>query len=211
MALEDVITYVWLGQALLAMIPWNTDPEIRQMIRTGTVAYELLKPVDLFNLWYTRTIATRTAPTLLRSIPIFILGMAFFGMQMPNSPASAIAFALATIGAVLLSVAISTLLNISLIWTLSGQGITRITAAAVILFSGMAIPLPLFPDWAQTILQLLPFAGLVDTPFRLYVGHIPPEQVIWVLTHQLIWTGIFVLWGRLLLRRGVQAMVVQGG
>ncbi len=211
MSFEDVVTYVWLGQALLAMIPWNTDPEIRSMVRTRTVAYELLKPVDLYNLWYSRTIATRTAPTMLRSVPIFILGLAYFGMESPESTASAVAFGLAVIGAVMLSVALSTLLNISLMWTLSGQGITRITAAAVILFSGLTIPIPLFPDWAQTILRLLPFAGIADTPFRLYVGHIPPHEVIWVLAHQLIWTIILVVWGRLLLNRGLRVMVVQGG
>jgi len=211
MAFEDVVTYVWLGQALLAIIPWNVDAEIRSMVREGTVAYELTKPVDLYNLWFSRGIATRTAPALLRSIPIFILGLAFFGMQLPDSFASGIAWVLAMVGAVMLSVALSTLLNISLFWTLSEQGTVRMTAAAVIIFSGMIVPLPLFPDWAQTVLRLLPFSGLVDTPFRLYVGHIPPGEAIWVIAHQLIWTGIFVAWGRMLIQRGMKVMVVQGG
>ena len=36
----------------------------------------------------------------------------------------------------------------------------------------MIIPLPLFPDWAQPVVWALPFAGLVDLPFRVYTGHI---------------------------------------
>ncbi len=44
--------------------------------------------------------------------------------------------------------------------------------ARVVLLSGMVDPLPLFPEWAQVALRSLPFAGLVDLPFRIYTGHI---------------------------------------
>ncbi|MCY3666395.1 MAG: ABC-2 family transporter protein [Gemmatimonadetes bacterium] len=37
--------------------------------------------------------------------------------------------------------------------------------------------MPLFPDAFQPILDFLPFRGLADTPFRLYMGHIPASQV----------------------------------
>jgi len=211
MKLEDVITYVWLGQALLALLPWNSDQEIRGMIRSGTVAYELLRPVDLFNLWYSRSVATRTAPTLLRSIPIFVLAMLYFGMRFPPSAASGGAWALATLGAIVLGCAISTLINISLMWTISGEGVSRLIPAMVMIFSGMLIPLPLFPNWAQSILAFLPFAGLVDTPFRLYMGEIPPSHVFMVLAHQLGWTLALIAIGRFVLSRGIRVLVVQGG
>jgi len=211
MEVEDVITYIWLGQAMLTIMPWNVDPEIREMVRRGNVAYELLKPLDLYKLWFTRAIATRTAPAAMRSIPIFILGMLWFKMQFPDSLESGLAWVLATAGAVMLSAAISTILNISMLWTISGEGISRIIPAMVIIFSGLIIPLPLFPDWAQPFLQALPFAGIVDMPFRIYMGHIPPEGIFGVLAHQLIWTGALILIGRLVLSRGVKQMVVQGG
>ena len=66
MSLADVITYVWLGQAMLGMLPWIIDREMRAMIRSGTVAYELARPLDLYTFWFCRDIARRTAPTLLR-------------------------------------------------------------------------------------------------------------------------------------------------
>lgn len=211
MTLEEVITYVWLGQAFLTLLPWNVDQEISRMIRNGTVAYELLRPVDFYNYWYTRAIATRTAPASLRSIPIFVFGILWFGMNPPHSVEAAIAFAFAIVGAILLSAAISTVLNISLMWTIAGQGINRLIPAMVVIFSGLVIPIPLFPDWAQKIIMLMPFPGLADTPFRLYVGQIPPEGVLWVVSHQLIWTGIIILIGRFAISRGKKALVVQGG
>ena len=66
MAFDQVIAYVWLGQAMLGMLPWNVDSEVRQLIRTGNVVYELLRPLDLYAFWYSRAVAMRTAPTLLR-------------------------------------------------------------------------------------------------------------------------------------------------
>jgi len=63
MAYKDVVTYVWLGQAMLMMLPWNVERDLREMIRWGAVAYELLRPLDLYSLWYSRALAWRTAPT----------------------------------------------------------------------------------------------------------------------------------------------------
>ena len=43
MELPDVVTYVWLGQALLMLLPFRPEPETQEMVRSGNVAYELLK------------------------------------------------------------------------------------------------------------------------------------------------------------------------
>ena len=69
----------------------------------------------------------------------------------------------------------------------------------IYVFSGMVVPLPLFPDAFQPILDFMPFRGLADTPFRLYMGHIPASQVWSVVGHQLAWTLALVGLGRFLL------------
>lgn len=207
----EVVTYIWLGQALLAMLPWNVDPEIRALIRSGGVAYEMLRPLDIYTAWYCRALAWRTAPALLRSVPLVIVAGLFLGLRPPASVASAAAWAVATLGAVLLGCAITTLMNISLLWTVSGDGISQLVAAVVMVFSGMLVPLPLLPRWAQPVLSALPFRGLIDTPFRLYLGHIPPAQAGPLLAHQLAWTAAILLCGRWILARGVRRLVVQGG
>ena len=98
-----------------------------------------------------------------------------------------------------------------MLWTVAGEGISRLVPAAVFVFSGMIVPLPLFPDWAQPVLNFLPFRGLADVPFRLYMGHIEAAEGIGVLAHQMAWTVALVMLGRWLLRRGLRRLVVQGG
>jgi viologen exporter family transport system permease protein len=211
MTYQEVVNYVWLGQAMLTLIPYNVDGDIRGMVRSGTVAYELLRPVDLYSLWYSRAIAARSAPVLLRSLPMFLVAGLFFGLQPPPSAASAAAWVLATMGALFLSAALTTLVTVSLLWTISGEGISRLVPALTFIFSGMILPIPLFPDWAQAVVNFLPFRGLVDVPFRVYMGHIPAGEALPFLVHQWAWTIALVLLGRRLLARAARRLVVQGG
>jgi len=142
---------------------------------------------------------------------MFVVAGLFLGLQLPPSAASAGAWALATIAALLLSCVLSTLMSISLLWTISGEGVGRLTLAASYLLSGVLVPLPLYPDWTQSVLAALPFRGLMDIPFRLYMGHIPPEEVLQLLGHQLGWTLAFIVLGRWLLTRATRRIVIQGG
>jgi ABC-2 type transport system permease protein len=211
MSAEEVVTYVWLGQAFFRLLPWDIEGDIRQMIRTGDVAYELLRPLDMYWLWYCRALAWRTAPTLLRALPLLVIALPFLGMQGPASVASGGAFLVAMVGAVCLAAAITTLIGITLLWSISGEGISRLVSVAVLLLSGMMLPLPLFPGWAQGSISVLPFRGVVDLPFRLYMGNLPPEQVLGVLAHQVVWIAGLAVFGRWLLGRGVRRLAVQGG
>jgi ABC-2 type transport system permease protein len=211
MSYPEVVTYIWLGQAMILLVITGIDLDIRTMIRSGTVAYELLRPLELYRLWYCRALARRTAPLLLRMVPIFVIAWLFFGLRAPASPASGALCAISTVVTMLLGASIATLMTMSLLWTLAGDGINRLMAAAMYIFSGMIVPLPLFPDWLQPLLNALPFRGLADTPFRIYMGHIPPEQGLLAIAHQLVWTAAFVVVGRWVLSRGVGRLVVQGG
>ena len=208
--LAQTITYVWLGQAFIRLMIINVDAEVAQFIRSGNVACEMLRPVDLHTFWLSRAIAQAAAPTLLRCAPILLLATVIGWLHWPG-PAPLASWAAAMCGAMLLSASIATVMTISMFWTVSGQGVTRLLSASGYFLSGMVIPLPLFPDRLQPVLRFLPFAGLGDGPFRLFTGHMAPGGVWPVLAHQLIWTAAFVVIGRLLLRRAVRRLVVQGG
>lgn len=211
MSLEETVTYVWLGQALLLLMPWNIDAEIGAMLRSGNVAYELVRPVSVYWLWYCRSAAMRIAPVFLRAVPMFVVAGLFLGMEAPPSFASAGAFLASVFAAWLLSSAITTFLAISLFWTISGEGVVRIAPAFILVFSGLFVPLPLFPDWAQPVLNFLPFRGLQDVPFRLYMGHIPAAEAPALVLHQLGWAAAMVAAGQALVGRGLRRVVVQGG
>ncbi|MDF5729144.1 MAG: ABC-2 family transporter protein [Rhizonema sp. PD38] len=220
MTFRETLGYVWLGQAfLMAIVPWGGDREIQELIRSGAVGYDLLRPTDLYNFWLTRALAMRTAPLLLRGIPllcitIFLLplvGLSQWSLYFPPSFAAFIAFVLSFFGAILLSSALTMLLTVSIMWTLSGEGINSIFPSLVSILSGMIVPLPFFPEWIKPVLNKLPFSALLDQPFRLYTGNLPPNTVLNVLLHQAFWIIVIVFIGRFLVNSGVKKLVIQGG
>ncbi len=219
MNLTEVVAYVWLGQALLGMLPWNVDADFREQVRDGAVAYDLLRPLDLYAYWFSRTLAFRVAVPTLRGVPMVVFAMVLlplvglddWALVPPASAAAFAGFVVSVVLAALLATAVTLLAHISLLWTISGVGMDRILAVLVSILSGLIVPLPLFPDWLQPMLEWQPFRGLADVPYRIYSGNIPAAEIAPELVFTLGWTVVLVLLGRLILLRGVRRMVVQGG
>jgi ABC-2 type transport system permease protein len=211
MSLVQAITFVWLGQAFLQLLPWNIDKEVEAQIKSGDVAYELIRPLDLYWTWFNRALAMRIVPTLLRAIPLFIFAGVFYDLSMPVSVEAYAGFFSSIFLASILSAAITAVVIISIFWTLSGEGIVRLLPHVVILLSGMLVPLPLFPDWMQPFLSIQPFRGVLDIPSRIYTGIIPTDEIVYYLGFQLCWIGFFIVYGRFLMCRAVKRFVIQGG
>ena len=215
----EAITYIWLGQAFLGLLPWNVDPEIVLLMRTGNVAYERLRPINTYIYWLVRAMAWRTAATLLRSMPLLIVtcvlfefaGLGDWSLQPPPSLQALALFVLSMVAVVFLSSAITTLLNISVVWIISDQGINMVTNSLVIILSGMVIPLPLFPDWMHPVLFVQPLAGLVDIPYRIYFGNLSGAKALGSIGLQVFWTAALIVLGNLLMARTMRRIQIQGG
>ena len=218
MAFADVVAYVWLGQALFALLPWNVDDELAVQVRSGNVAVELLRPLDLYGYWFARTLAFRTGRTSLRALPIIVLaavvlplvGLERWALPLPGAASFAV-FLCSLAATVVLSTAITMLLQLSLLYTIAAEGVVRTAPAVVTVFSGMIVPLPLFPDWMQPLLNALPLRGLIDVPFRIYSGHIAPLAALPEVALQLAWCALLIWLGRVLLARALLRVVIQGG
>jgi ABC-2 type transport system permease protein len=208
---DQVITYIWLGQALLLLVMFYVDPEIAAMIRSGAVASELVRPVDLYGFWFARCFVARAAPTLMRCVPIFLIAGLFLRLRAPASAGAGTLFVVSTLLGLVLASAMVTLITTTLLWTISGEGVSRLAPPLIFMLSGLVIPLPMFPDWMQGMIRALPFRALVDTPFRIYVGHLIGAELVVSLVHQVFWTAAFIMLGRWVLARVMHRVVIQGG
>ena len=211
---KSAITYIWIGQAMLGMLPWNGDSEIQNLIRTGNITYELIRPMNLYNYWFARAFALRTAPTLLKSIPLFIIALLLpkdYRMELPPNALATIGWAVTTFGALMISCTITNIINMTTLYSLSGDGIQRLLATIVTICSGMIVPLPLFPDKFKQVLNYLPFSGLVDIPARFFTGEIPFSQLLGHFLFQCIWAFVLYLLGKWILNKKIKDLIVQGG
>jgi ABC-2 type transport system permease protein len=217
--LAQAITYTWVGQALLALLPWFTDPDVATAVRTGAVSYDRLRPVDFYSLWFIRSsgwIAARVVPraTLMLAFAAVLLpliGLHDWSWQLPTNVIAGVLFAISLALALLLSSAIVMLLNIATAASLNARGVNMLAAGATTLLSGNLLPLSLFPDGVQTALLLQPFAGLLDIPLRIYFGVLDGAAALGGLAIQLFWIAALVAAGRWWLRRVLRSLEMQGG
>lgn len=210
-SLSQAIAFIWLGQSLLLLLPWNVDKDIEFQIKNGDVSYELIRPLNLYWLWFSRSLSLRVAPTFFRFVPLFLVALLFFDLSYPASWLAGLAFSISLVLAVLLSSTITTLVMISFFWTISGEGIQRLLPHLMIFLSGMTVPLPLFPEFLQPFLSAQPFRGLIDIPCRLYTGVIPVNEAMYYFGFQALWTGLFFIAGRWLINLALKRVVIQGG
>lgn len=217
--LAQTITYTWLAQALLALMPWNPDPEVVDGVRSGAIGYDRLRPVDGYWLWYVRSAAWMIARALPRAALMAAFAMALLPLigqgdwawKPPPGLAAGLLAALSALVALALSSAMLMLVNLVVVATLNGRGIQILITPLTIVFSGNLLPLALYPDWARTALLVQPMAGLFDIPCRIYFGALAGPMA-WVgIGLQLFWTAVLIGVGRPWMAGIMSRLEVQGG
>jgi ABC-2 type transport system permease protein len=217
--LSQAITYIWLSQALLALLPWGGDPEVSAAVRSGAVTYDRLRPVDAYAFWFVRSagwMAARIVPRaammfLFAGVALPVFGLVEWGWHPPADLATLLGFGLSILLALLLSSAIIMLINIITLVTLTDRGANAISLPLVVALSGSLLPLGLFPDELQTVLLMQPFAGLLDIPLRIYTGNLVGAAAIGGIGLQLFWIVAVIALGRIALARALRRLEVQGG
>ena len=96
MGIAQVTSYMWLRQAFLAMFnSWTVDGFILSDITGGNIAYELVRPLDIYALWFTKNFSMRAANVTLRFLPVLIVAAvvpAPYGMSLPAGVPEALGF-----------------------------------------------------------------------------------------------------------------------
>jgi len=215
MTFPKLSSYIWLQQAFLALfMAWYFDNDIFNAITSGNIAYELCRPVDIYSMWFTKNMAIRLARTILRCMPILIVAIFLpkpFNISLPASPLAGILFIVSMFIGFLVLIAFSMLIYISTFYTISPLGIRILATSVVEFFAGAIIPLPFFPNSLQTIMYALPFASMQNTPFLIYNGYVAGTAILWSMLMQVGWLFGLVIMGRLLMKRALKKVVVQGG
>jgi ABC-2 type transport system permease protein len=207
----DAITYVWLGQVLYRLVSFGPDPEVALLVRSGGIAYELTRPADLHTLWLARCLGERAATLTLRGLPIAIVASLLSALRPPATTLAGALFLVSVLLGMAVTASLAVVITVSLLWTLSGEGVSRLLPPLVFISSGIVVPLPLLPAGLQKAVAVLPFRALLDTPVQLYSGTLSGASAALALGHQIAWLAAFVVLGRVLLARGLRRVVVQGG
>lgn len=215
MEFSQTVSYIWMQQTLIMLFSVVfSDGEIYSAIESGSIAYELVRPIDLYGRWFCQSAANRVAFTVLNCLPVLLVAFLVpepYRMSLPLATGQFLLFLLSTVLALGVVVAFAMLMYISLFYILSQRGIKIIVTAFTTFLSGGVIPLPFFPAPVLAVVQVLPFAAMLNMPLLIYNGNIAGMDALKGIAFQLFWFGALFLIGQFAMGRALKKVVVQGG
>jgi ABC-2 type transport system permease protein len=210
--LTDALTFTFVAQGLAMVVSaFGNDSDISQRIKTGDVVIDLYRPIDFQAYWAADSYGKALFYAIFRGIPPFIVGALAFHLRLPVGAGGWLAFVVTVAAAVAVSFAWRFILQCTAFWLLDVRGPNQLGMMLGMFFSGMFISTVFFPPWLATIGYFLPFASMVQVPGETFLGKHTGFDLIAVVAVQVAWAVALLAVGRLMLRRAMRRVVVQGG
>lgn len=211
---SEAVTYVWLGQFLLVVViifGGGAERELAERIRDGDVAVDLYRPINL-QLWWLAADTGRAGLFLLaRGILPVLVGSVVFQLRFPASAWTWLWFAISITLGLLVSFAIRYLVALVAFWLLDARGVENLAGALATFFSGMTLPLTVFPGWLGGLATVLPWSSMVQVPADVLLEKRVGLELVQALGFQAFWAVALLAAGQLLTWTATRKVVVQGG
>ena len=164
-------------------------------IRNGELSAALLRPLHPIHYDIAQFAGGKVIWVLLY-LPIAAVLTLIFSPTFSVTPLEVGVFLVAIWGAYLIRTMMLWLLGMVTIWTTRGSAIFETYIVAELLLSGRLVPMPLMPDWAQTLADFLPFQWAFYFPIETLVGNLSTAALIGGLGMQALWIAIgsFLVW-----------------
>jgi ABC-2 type transport system permease protein len=211
LTIQDAITYTGVTQSIIAFLSLFGWYQILNSVNTGEIGVELLRPIGYTNFWMAYDIGRSTLTLFVRGIPLMFVYAFLFNISLPENFAHWVVICMALTLGWLVSFGWRFLINLAAFWSPNATGIVRLGFIFSWFFSGFLMPLRFLPDWFEKLCYLTPFPHMVNTIVEIYLGLLSPLETIYALAFQLVWGGILLLFARIILNRGIQRLVIQGG
>ena len=208
-SLHAVLTYTAIALLMSLVLELDGTRQIREKIREGTIATDLMKPISLPLYFFSDGVGMTLLHALL-IVPALLVSLTIVHIDVPAPPVLA-AFAFSFLLGYLVNFTLNFLMNCSAFWTLEGFAVQLMVRWVSDLLSGQIVPLIFFPGVLQRIVLALPFAAIYSTPLLIYLGNIPPGGYVAAFAVQAGWLATFGLLSALVWRAAQRRVVVQGG
>ncbi len=212
---KELVSYLWLNQIFFSLIlTWTKDRNLISIIKNGNIAYEFIRPINLYHKWFATMYANRLANVLLRFLPATIIAFIIpqpYSLNLPYSILSFLTFIISLIISSLVATSFQMITHLLTIYTLDEKGIMTLFMVIGEIFSGGTVPIVFFPNILQKIAYLLPFRYICDLPFRIYSGNIKVYNAIPDLLNGILWIIVLFLVGIILSKKATKKAIIQGG
>jgi ABC-2 type transport system permease protein len=210
--LTDALTFTFVAQGMAMVVSaFGNDSDISERIKTGDVVIDLYRPIDYQAYWAADSYGKAAFYAVFRGIPPFLIGALAFRLRVPDGASGWLAFVVTLLAAVAVSFAWRFILQCTAFWLIDIRGPNQLGMMVGMFFSGMFISTVFFPPWLAAVGRFLPFASMVQIPGETFLGKHTGLDLVIVLVTQVAWAAGLLVAGRLMLRRAMRRVVVQGG
>lgn len=209
---DQLVTFVWAGQGLLAVVALWGSTELADRIRTGDVASDLLRPVHPVAMYLAADLGRAWHAVLTRFVPPVLTGLLFFDVYLPGQWFTVPLFVVSAALAVVLCFACRYLVNSVAYWLtdIRGPMIAWLVGSGVL--GGLFFPLRFLPEQFMVALWVAtPFPSMLQTPLDVLVERDPPALRCGIVALQAMWVALLLACCVVVQRRAERRLVIQGG
>ncbi|WP_029136289.1 ABC transporter permease [Nakamurella lactea] len=209
--LESMVAYVWLSQGLLGAVQLNGTSEIGERVRTGEVAIDFARPLDIQTSYLAADLGRNLFNLSTRLLPPLVIGALTTGLRLPTSAGPYLLGAIAVLLGMTVSFFGRYAVNVIGFWLVEGRGLRNFYMIVSTFLAGLFVPVGMFPGWLHTLANCTPFPSILMTPIDVLSGRIVGAEAVRAVAVQVFWLAVTCAIGRLLTARGWLKLEVQGG
>ena len=208
---SQMLTYIAVGWIIRSFYFNNIDQEMAYQVQEGKLAMDLIKPVNTQLMYVAEAFGQSCFRLILLTVPTALLLLVVFPLRLPAGPMNLAGFLLSVLLSFFLVAGINFCVGTFALRLKSILGLLRAKYFLLELFSGLLIPITFFPEWAQQILNLLPFPYISFAPVLIYLGKTEGVDILRTLSMQAFWVLVLLLAGHFLWQWSSKKITIQGG
>lgn len=207
----QMTTYVAVSWMARAFYFNNLDREISTDIRDGSIAIQFIRPYNYVLVKMMQGLGEGLFRFMMLMIPGMVIAILLFPVQLPTDLSAWAGFLAMLFFSFLISSQINIITGLSAFFVENNEGMMRMKRVVVDLFSGLIVPISLFPGWLSSVLEVLPFQAITYLPGSVFTGRVQGVGIWNVLGIQVIWFVVLLIPIVWLYHAARQRLFVQGG
>lgn len=208
---KSMLTYTTISILMGNLLTMNVQNRIIDNIRTGNMALDMLKPVNMYGIYLAEDIGELVISLFQKVLPLLLISTFMFGLPSPVSAEGFILFLPSFVLAYLINWLLAALLGLWAFQTISMGPMKAVKSYIIKLLSGSIIPLWFFPCELQVVLELLPFVSIYQLPLGIYIGKYTVQEAMLRMGLQLFWVLVLFTAFQIVRRKMAARVLIQGG
>lgn len=213
-SLKDMIIYIFMSSITAGTIATGTDQDIGQEVKDGSIAVNLIKPINYQVRMLFISIGGFVYQFVFVLLPVWIglLAVRFYTVkELPPSLSTILLYLFSMLLGFIVNYLMNFCYGLLAFYVTNMWGVSHLKDAALLFFSGQLIPIAFFPVALQKVMQFFPFSSLNYIPVMIYIKKLTGAALLQALGVQVMWIALLFLLSRWLWNRAINKLVILGG